>query len=165
MNKNPGLAELVDASVLSTDDKSCKSSSLLPRTITTFYGPYKRKDGRKHFVVFYSDGKRGSLSYPRYLMERHLGRKLLPSETVDHINNDETDDRIENLQILSLADNIRKRHALSPRKMYKFICPMCGKEAEKPENHVKNNLNRGKKGPFCGRSCAGLYGSEIQKIG
>ncbi len=72
------------------------------------YGPYKRKDGRKHVVIIYEDGTRQTKSYPRLMMEQHLGRGLTKEETVDHINNDFTDDRIENLQILSLSDSCKK---------------------------------------------------------
>jgi len=71
------------------------------------YGPYTREDGRKH-VIHYDGKTRRTQSYPRYLMEQHLGRELLPNETVDHINEDFTDDRIENLQLLSLVDNVNK---------------------------------------------------------
>jgi len=35
----------------------------------------------------------------RLLMERHLGRKLLRSEVVHHMNGDHTDNRVENLMI------------------------------------------------------------------
>lgn len=37
----------------------------------------------------------------RRVMQEHLGRKLLPTELVHHINEDQTDNRIENLQIVS----------------------------------------------------------------
>lgn len=44
-------------------------------------------------------------------MEVHLGRVLnYPDETVDHINNDPMDNRIENLQILSRSENAKKQH-------------------------------------------------------
>jgi hypothetical protein len=118
------------------------------------YGPYVRKDGRKHVVIYdFKKGIRRTVSYPKYLMEKFLGRKLKGDETVDHINNDFTDDRIENLQILSRADNIRK--STPKRKIFVFICPVCGKESSKYLSNVNNNKRQHKSGPFCSRSCAG----------
>jgi hypothetical protein len=46
-------------------------------------------------------------------MSISLKRYLSDDETVDHINEDKTDDRIENLQILSSIDNIKKHHIQS----------------------------------------------------
>lgn len=88
-------------------------------------------------------------------MEQHLNRELLPEETIDHIDNDKTNNDITNLQILSLAENTRKQCALHPRKTITFICPYCGKETTKWNNYVKGNKKKGKAGPFCSRSCAG----------
>jgi endogenous inhibitor of DNA gyrase (YacG/DUF329 family) len=62
-------------------------------------------------------GKQGkSLSYDgyyvfsgrkmhRHIMEQHIGRKLLPTEIVHHINHNKLDNRIENLQIVSRAEH------------------------------------------------------------
>ena len=122
------------------------------------YGPYKRADGRKHVIIINDDGSRYTQSYPRYLMEQSLGRKLAETETVDHINEDFTDDRIENLQLLSLAANAAKAMLSRPALTYSFICPVCNNRATKLLRNVTGNLKKGKKGPFCSRQCAGKAG-------
>ena len=65
------------------------------------YGPYLRKDGRKHVVIINDDGTSCTRSYPRLLLEQKLGRPLLDTETVDHIDGDFTNDSFENLRVLS----------------------------------------------------------------
>ena len=55
----------------------------------TVYGPYKRKDDRQIVVVVHRNGKRRTVSYPKWLLECHLGRKLHKDrETVDHWDSD-----------------------------------------------------------------------------
>lgn len=117
------------------------------------YGPYKRKDGRKH-VIHYDGIHRITQSYPRYLMEEHLGRVLHDWEHVDHINNDFTDDRIENLQILSQPKNTRK--SSKSAEYLSFICPVCFAEFERSASSYRDKqLKQNKAGPYCSKRCAG----------
>lgn len=119
------------------------------------YGPYKRKDGRQH-VIHYDEltGKRRTQSYPRYLMEQHLGRELECWEVVDHIDNDPTNDCIENYQLLTHGDNVRKDKP--PLEMMTFICPNCKDEFQGYARQYRaNQLKQGKAGPYCSRHCAG----------
>lgn len=94
-------------------------------------------------------------------MEQHLGRQLLPEETVDHIDGDFTNDDLTNLQLLSLADNIRKDH--SSTEYVDCICPECGKEFREEARWIRHNQQKqGKLGPFCGKSCAGKHSRRRQ---
>lgn len=119
------------------------------------YGPYIRKDGRKHIVIIYDDGRRQTKSYPRFLLEQKIGRELLPEETVDHIDEDFTNDDLDNLQILSLAENARKAMLKRPAEYSSHICPECKTPFTKRAYQVKRTIKKGKSGPFCSRSCAG----------
>lgn len=121
--------------------------------IKKIYGPYiNRKQKRSFVVVVFNDGSKKTMSNARLILSKKCGRWLEEKETVDHIDDNPLNDSDENLQILSLADNIRK--SMIPAKIYKFNCPICGEYTEKPLSKVLHNRKQQKAGPFCGKKCS-----------
>ena len=50
----------------------------------------------------------------RYIMEQHIGRELSRNEVVHHKNGDKRDNRIENLEIMSLSEHTKKHRDGKP---------------------------------------------------
>lgn len=122
------------------------------------YGPYLRKDGRKHVIIY--DGKRRqTMSYPKWLMEQKLGRFLGVEETIDHRDRDFTNDAPTNLRIRERKEHARV-DAWYARHVAQF-CIWCGKQLIRRRNHIRRNAKQKKAGPFC-KCCAGRYGAQLQ---
>ena len=127
------------------------------------YGPYTRKDGRQH-VILYQNGKRKTVSYPKFLLEQKLERALVDNETCDHIDGDHTNNSLDNLQVLSRSENSAKAMALKLAEQGYFVCPECHASFYKSMRDVRSNqLVKKKVGPFCSKKCAGKYGSQLNK--
>lgn len=126
------------------------------------YGPYTAKDGRLRIIGVDENGKNHTISYPKYLMEMHLGRYLETDEQIDHINGDFTDNRIENIQILKLGEH-QKLDAIR-NKDSTVNCAYCGKEFTIKGKYIRNHnrADRKQSGYFCSRECSGKYGRKIQ---
>lgn len=125
------------------------------------HGPYKRKDGRQIVIVIDNNGKRRTVSYPKWLMELQLGRKLDPNlETVDHIDSNIDNNNLENLRLVP-----RDEHSADDTRRVKnvtFDCAWCNKEFERSPRLIRDKSKKNKAGPFCSRPCAGRYSRMLQ---
>jgi len=125
------------------------------------YGPYaRRSDGRKIVIVVDINGNRRTVSYPKWIMELQLGRKLGPDETVDHWDSNIDNNDISNLRVVP-----RSQHSADDTrrvKLVKLICIWCNKEFERSPRLVRDKAKKNKAGPFCSRNCAGKYSRMLQ---
>lgn len=122
------------------------------------YGPYIRKDGRSHVVIIHDNKRRQTKSYPRFLLEKELGRELTIDEEVDHIDGNFLNNAMCNLQILSKIANRQKAIVEHNRqeKYMSFKCPCCSKDFSGLVRQYRNNqIKQGKSGPYCSRRCVG----------
>ena len=128
--------------------------------IVKVYGPYTRKqDNRKVVVLRLIDGSLTTKSYARFLYEQEHGIIGDKNLTVDHKDEDVTNDVLSNFDLLTRAENIQKS---SMTAIYSGVCPICSTPFTKLMRDVKGNWKKGKAGPFCSRQCAGIRNKEVQ---
>lgn len=110
------------------------------------------KENRKTIILYNGNNqKRSSTQYARYKLAVKLGRYLTKDETVDHIDNDKTNDDISNLQILSRHDNICKSQK---KPTLTAICFICGKSFNVRRNlTVEKRLKYENNELCCSREC------------
>jgi len=138
-------------------EKKAKIATPIPsRLYERVVGPYKNDRGRLIVTVKENDKYR-TISYPKFILEEHLGRKLDPDqETVDHIDSDFNNNDINNLRIMP-----RKEHSYWDTRRVRLValkCDMCGAEFMRSPRLIRIKSKLGKRGYFCSRKCSGTYG-------
>lgn len=137
----------------------CEAKKL--KKIKKTFGPYTRSDGRSIVIVHYLDGSKRTISYPKHIMEQHLQKELDPDKgTVDHLNFDINDNRLENLRIVP-----RDQHSADDTRRVKLIkikCSNCKKVFERSPRILRDKSKKGCHSGFCSRHCAGQYSRAVQ---
>lgn len=123
---------------------------------------YLRADdaGRKYLSLYNEPGVQTSISYARYLVTCKLGEFIPEGYEVDHVNDDKTDDRIENLQILTAEENVFKQHYryyMHQQPHYLLCCAWCEVVELVTERIVKMKRAQGVQYYFCGKRCAAKF--------
>lgn len=70
--------------------------------------PYSHSDGYKQFKAYYEGGCTEAMYVHRFVWETFNGKIPFGME-INHINEDKTDNRLENLECITQTENIRKR--------------------------------------------------------
>lgn len=127
------------------------------------WGPYSRKsDGRQIIIVQDTEtSKPRTVSYPKYLMEEKLNRRLDPNnETIDHWDSDFNNNDINNLRIVP-----RKEHSTLDTKRVKLVdlnCCECGKDFKRSPRLIRMRNKSNASGYYCSRECAGKHNRKRQ---
>lgn len=88
------------------------------------------------------NGKRIFIDEHRKIMEEHIGRKLKPNEIVHHINGNKNDNRIENLQLMTLSEHTKLHKKGIPisketkRKLSKLFTHRIGVNRSKTKEEI-----------------------------
>jgi len=113
------------------------------------------RENRQILILFDSESNRTTTQYARYLLGVKLGRFLTKEETVDHIDNDKTNNDINNLQILSISENIRKSSQLPDVTL---VCPICQTTFIRTRSQLRGRYDRAKNNLICcSRQCGGKW--------
>lgn len=121
------------------------------------YEVWHRKEGRwmVNFISMTSEYRTTS-SRARYRMSTNLGRFLKDDEHVDHIDNDKSNDDINNLQILSPLENRIKQEKLyreqNPSEV-SLICATCTKTFKREIKNYNYKKKKGQEKFYCSRPC------------
>lgn len=116
------------------------------------YIVHNNKDGRLRVMLIPKSktDKRKGMLYARYIWENHYGQ-IGEGLQIDHINGDKTDDRLENLQVISQRYNTIKDHRR--RVMIERVCPVCHTKFLFPLRNLSTHPN-----PCCSRKCGSVKG-------
>ena len=118
---------------------------------------YIGKDNRARIYLVDDEGNKKFMSYPRYLMEQKLGRKLLPEEDVHHKDGNTLNNELDNLEILMHGEHQR----MHSTKYFDTIetCMVCGRRFIMTGHKwakLMVDLRRGRNRYLtCSKQCAG----------
>lgn len=104
-----------------------------------------------------------TMTFVRYIMQISLGRILNHNEQVDHINNDKSDDSVNNLQILTSSENSKKYRNYKNicSEQINLTCPICNTQFSRRKTSVEHLL-RNNKVLTCSRKCGYVKAKQTQ---
>ena len=120
------------------------------------------EEGRKYLSLYKNGVRVSSTTYARYLMSVKLGHFVPDHLTVDHKDNDCTNDDPNNLQLLtqsenSLKESQRRYGSYEDKEMYGYQCVYCETNFIITLAERNKRIYTGVEHAFCSRNCAANY--------
>lgn len=102
----------------------------------------------------------GHVDHHRVVIECYLRRLLCPGEVVHHINENQQDNTLENLALLTKQEHARW-HSQTKAQMVRFVCPACSDVFTCRRGNTHLCKSRSGSGYTCrSRSCATSFGHK-----
>lgn len=123
-------------------------------------------ENRRVITLNSESGVTFTMTYARYLMSVKIGQEIPDGFEVDHINNDKTDDRIDNLQILTAEQNRLKQAWWYSAMVVQWTiipCDHCKELFYITQGEINNRLRKGVQHLFCSRSCSAKFHNTLQQ--
>lgn len=105
------------------------------------------------------EGRTITVFQHRKVMEEHIGRPLDKNEVVHHKNGYRSDNRVENLALLSYSGHMKEHRKI---EFVTVSCLQCGKVFKKEAREERARIKKKRSGPFCGKSCTGKWSKQFQ---
>jgi hypothetical protein len=121
------------------------------------------KENRRMVLLSRADKSQTTTSYARYLYSVKLGHLVPDDLHVDHINDDCTDDRIENFQLLTPEQNRLKQEQKYREYIqikHNMICNNCNKPFVLTDRQLKMKQKAGIKNFYCDKECFTEYSKK-----
>ena len=164
----PAELENVEVTVSHIDQNDCANDSCYNLKWIEFKQRsyvHMGKDGRYRLIYTRPDGTTSTVSYPKYLMEHYLGRKLLPTEDVHHIDENPMNNDVNNLVIIDHAAHVRSHTKYVYHHMY-IQCDICHKiflwTVDCQKRYIRDTLIGKRRFITCSKSCASYIARKLQ---
>lgn len=118
------------------------------------YLRHSKVDNRKRVDLFNTDNDRTTISYAKYLVCVDMGSLITDDYEVDHIDNDCTNDDLNNLQVITISAHREKtsKERSTGRTMVELVCSNCNKTFSREKRLVHKGAI-----PKCSRRCNAQY--------